>query len=245
MRFESVADLGSDRRNVNPDDSIAQICQVLRRLQEQRALLTVQIGTAAAFYTSAILEVVREEKYLVLDELIPREGHLQLQHTKQLQIRGILDGIEVRFVSHVTQISTQNGLPFYKVPFPSHLDYPQRRQVHRVPIPLNTGLPITLLMPDERMVSGELRDLSPEGLGIRVRTGAIDIQRDRGTVVICHLAFKGEPEFVADIRLCHIDPPVRGRVPRVGARFAGLQPSQTRRIEQFCAELAREQRRVQ
>ena len=182
MPFESVAELRSDRRNVKLDDSIPQICQVLRRLQEQRALLTVQIGTAATSYTSAILEVVREEKYLVLDELIPREGHLQLQQTKQLQIRGILDGIEVRFTSNVTQISTQNGLPFYKVPFPSHLDYPQRRQVHRVPIPLNTGMPVTLLMPDERMVSGELRDISPEGLGIRVRTGTIDIQREHDTV---------------------------------------------------------------
>ncbi len=244
MPFESVADLGSDRQNVKLDDSIPQICQVLRRLQEQRALLTVQIGSAAASYTSAILEVVREEKYLVLDELVPREGHLQLQQTKQLQVRGILDGIEVRFKSNVTQISTQNGLPFYKVPFPSRLDYPQRRQVHRVPIPLNTGMPVTLLMPDEHLVSGELRDISPEGLGIRVRTGVIDIPRDHGTVVICQLAFKGEPEFVADIQLCHIDPPVRGRVPRVGARFFGLQPHQARRIEQFCAELAREQRRV-
>jgi c-di-GMP-binding flagellar brake protein YcgR len=244
VAFESVANLGSDRQNVKLDDSIPQICQVLRRLQEQRALLTVQIGTAAASYTSAILEVVREEKYLVLDELIPREGHLQLQQTKQLQVRGILDGIEVRFTSNVTQVSTQNGLPFYKVPFPSQLDFPQRRQVHRVPIPLNTGLPVTLLMPDERLVSGELRDISPEGLGIRVRTGAIDIQRDQDIVVICQLAFKGEPEFVADIQLCHIDPPVRGRVPRVGARFVDLQPPQARRIEQFCAELAREQRRV-
>ena len=244
MSFESVADLGSDLRNLGLGDSIPQICQVLRRLQEQRALLTVHIGTVPTSYTSAILEVVREEKYLVLDELIPREGHLQLQHTKQLQIRGILDGIEVRFASNVTQISTQNGLPFYKVPFPSQLDYPQRRQVHRVPIPLHTGLPITLLMPDERMVSGELRDISPEGLGIRVRTGAIDIQRDHDTVVICQLAFGGESEFVADIQLCHIDPPVRGRVPRVGARFVDLPPSQARRVAQFCAELAREQRRV-
>lgn len=235
---------GNDLRIVKREDSATQICDVLRRLQAQHCLLTVQVGDLAEFFTSVILEVVREGEYLVLDALTPSEGNARLRAVQQIKVRGILDGIEVRFASRVTQINTQNGLPYYKVLFPTLIDYPQRRQVHRVPIPLNRGFPASLLMADERILSGELRDISPEGLGIRVRTGTIDLEADHHTLAICQLLLQPSTEFVADILLCHIDPPVRGRVPRLGARFIGLSAKQIRRIEQLCAELARKQRSV-
>lgn len=234
-----------DLRIVNLDDSVAQIAQVLRRLQEQRCLLTVQVGTATESYTSAVLEVVLEDEYLVLDELTPREGHERLKHSREIQVRAILDGIEVRFASRVAQINTEQGLPYYKVPFPERIDYPQRRQVHRVHVPLNTGYPVSLLLPDERILSGELRDISPEGIGIRVRIGTLDPGRDRGMRAICHLSLPQQRELVTDIEFRYIDDPLqKNRVPRLGARFVDLKGAQARRVEQFCAELARDQRRL-
>ena len=242
--MESGVPPRNDLRIVNVDDSVTQICQVLRRLLEQHCLLTVQIGSAPERFTSAILEVVRDGEFLVLDELTPHAGHLRLRDDRQIQVRGILDGLEVRFASKVAQISAKNELPYYKVPFPIRIDYPQRREVHRIPAPLHTGFPVSLLMADERIVSGELRDISPAGLGLRVRTRTIDITADRNTIAICHVSLQPPSEFVADIQICHLDPPVRGRLPRLGARFIALQPGQTRRVEQLCAEFAREQRRV-
>ncbi|MSR16043.1 MAG: hypothetical protein EXR86_16140 [Gammaproteobacteria bacterium] len=61
---------------------------------------------------------------------------------------------------------------------------------------------------------------------------------------ICHIAVSPTHEIVADVGICHIDPPTRGRVSRIGARFVDLRADQTRRLEHFCAELARKQRRV-
>jgi len=234
-----------DLRIVNLDDSVAQIAQVLRRLQEQRCLLTVQVGTESEAYTSAVLEVVHEEGYLVLDELTPQDGHEKLKTTRDIQIRARLDNLEVRFVSKVAQINDGQGLPFYKVPFPERIDYPQRRQVHRVPVPLNTGYPVSVLLPDERILSGELRDISPEGMGIRLRMGTLDPTKDRGIYAICHLLLPPDRELVTDIEFRYIDDPqLKRRVPRLGARFVDLKGTQARRIEQFCAELARERRRT-
>jgi len=225
--------------NPNP----AHVCVLLRRLLEQRCLLTVQIGNSSDCYTSAILEVVLEDGYLVLDELTPSEGHDRLSIEPRIQIKARLDGIEVRFASSVTRINTQDGLPYYKVPFPKLIEYPQRRQSYRVPIPLHLGLPTNILLCDERVLNGELRDLSPEGLGMRVRLGVPD-PTDHGQLAICQIVVNKTLELVTDIELCHIDPPARGRVPRLGARFLRLRADQERRIEQFCAELAREQRRL-
>lgn len=234
-----------DLRIVNADDSVGQIAQVLRRLQDQRCLLTVRVGTAIEAFTSAILEVVHKDEYLVLDELTPRDGHERLKDTRDVQVRAILDGLEVRFVSRVVQINTESGLPFYVVPFPERIDYPQRRQLHRVPVPLNTGYTVSVLLPDERILSGELRDISPEGIGIRVRVGTLGPAHDKGLCAICHLTLPRHRELVTDIEFRYIDDPVtKNRVPRLGARFIELRGSQARRIEQFCAELARDQRRT-
>lgn len=223
--------------------SPAHVCVLLRRLLEQRCLLSVQIGNSSDCYTSAVLEVVHEHEYVVLDELTPREGHVRLSTEPRIQVKARLEGIEVRFASRVSRINSQNGLPYYKVPFPKLIEYPQRRQSYRVPIPLQLGLPTNILLADERVLNGELRDLSPEGLGMRVRLGVPD-PADHGQLAICQIVVDKTLELVTDIEVCHVDPPMRGRVSRLGARFLRLRADQERRIEQFCAELAREQRRL-
>ena len=234
-----------DLHSVDRDDSSTHITEVLRRLQDRRCLLTVHVGSHPEPFTSAILEVVHEDEYLVLDELAPREGHALLETARDLQVRARLDGIEVRFTSRVARISAEGGLPFYKVPYPERIDYPQRRQSHRVSVPLNTGYPVSLLLSDERILSGELRDISPEGLGIRVRLGTLDPARDHGMHAICQLTLPKTREIVMDVEFRYIDDPLRkNRVPRVGARFLDLKGASLRRVEQFCAELAREQRRT-
>ena len=223
-------------------NSPTYIAAMLRRMLEQRCLLTIQISTQPDLYTSALLEVVREAEYIVLDELTPRASHRLLQSDASLQIRGLVDGVEVRFTSQVTQISTQDGLPFYKVPFPTRLEYAQRRQSPRVPIPLSYGVPVSILLLEAREFTGELRDISAHGLGMRVQIGSPDPALDRSKRGICHIKISATLEVVTDINLCHIDPPVRSRVSRIGAQFAQLRPEQAQRIERFCAELERQQR---
>lgn len=224
--------------------SPAQLHLILKRLLDQRCMLTVQVGKHADCYTSAVLEVAREARYLVLDELIPAAGHQRILREPTVQLRARLDGVEVRFHTYISQIGEQGGLPYYKVPFPATLEYSQRRQAFRVPIPLNRGIRCVLLLDDEREFSGELRDLSPSGLGIRVRTGEPNKTTDQGQLAICRIELGEDRGIVTDVELCHIDQKTRGRVARLGLRFRGLRPEQQRRIEQFCAELAREHRRL-
>ncbi len=244
MLAESDVIAGLDFKLVNHDDLTTQICLVLRQLQDYRVLLTVQVGDSKERFTSAVLEVVQQAGYLVLDELSPKAGHALIRNSPTIHVRGILNGLEVKFETRVAQVGQEGGLSFYKVRLPERIDYPQRRQSHRVTVPLATGVPISLLMPDERIVQGELRDISPEGLGMRVRLGSVDPKQDRGAAAICEVRLSKGYELVTDLELCHIDPAVRTRVPRLGARFLGLNPIQSRRIEQYCAELARIQQRL-
>lgn len=233
----------NDRTHGNIDqNSPAYIAAMLRRMLDQRCLLTVQIGEHEMLYTSALLEVTREAEYMVLDELTPLAGHRLLAQENNLHIRGLVDGVEIRFTSQITQISTQDGLPFYKVPFPDKLEYAQRRQSARYPIPLNYGVPVSILLLEAREFTGELRDISAHGLGMRVRFGRPDPALDLAKRGICHIKISPTLEIVTDVDIRYVDHPVRGRVSRIGAEFAQLRPEQNARIERFCAELERQPR---
>src|SRR5690606_23153810 len=56
----------------------AQIVRLLERVKENRALLTITIPGINTIYNSAILGISFEQKHLLLDELLPADGHERL-----------------------------------------------------------------------------------------------------------------------------------------------------------------------
>jgi|LNFM01.1.fsa_nt_gb c-di-GMP-binding flagellar brake protein YcgR len=228
--------------DINGDD--AEVYVLLKRAYATHCLLTVYVGPEKTPFTSAILEVVRDQRYLVLDELTPAAGHARIQAEPRIEVRAIVEGIELRFESRVEQVGEQDGLPFYKVSFPAEVTYAQRRRQHRVAVPLSQGFEVNVVFSDERELRGELRDLSAGGLCARVRSGDIDAKTDRGALAMCRLVLPDDRSIVTDIEILHIDAPPRPRVPRIGVQFVDPSPTVARRIAQFCAELERMQRKV-
>ncbi len=240
--------LGRAARPSTPDtatgDDDAEVFVLLKRAYATHCLLTVYVGPEKTPFTSAILEVVRDQRYLVLDELTPPAGQALIKADPRIDVRAIVEGIELRFETRVQQIGEQDGLPYYKVAFPAEVVYAQRRRQHRVAVPLSQGYEVNLVFADEREIRGELRDLSVGGLCARLRSGEIDAGEDRGALAMCRLMLPEDRSILADIELLHIDAPARPRVPRIGARFVDPSPTTARRIAQFCAELERIQRKV-
>lgn len=230
--------------DASPDGDDAEIYVLLKRAFDTHCLLTVYVGPDRAPYTSALLEVVRDGRYLVLDELTPAAGHERIKTEPCIEVRALLDGIEMRFESRVTQFGEQDGLPYYKAAFPQEVIYAQRRRQHRVAVPLSQGFEVIVTFADEQELRGELRDLSVGGLCARIRSGDIDPQHDRHALATCRILLPDDRTILSDIEILHIDAPPRPRVPRIGARFVEPAPGMLRRIEQLCAELERIRMRV-
>lgn len=217
----------------------AEIYVLLKRAFAARCLLTVYAGPAREAYTSAILEVVRDQRYMVLDELSPGAGHEHIVTSRDIEVRALVEGVELRFRSEVLQIGQHDGLPFYKVAFPREIAYAQKRQQYRVPVPLHQGFDVSLVFSDEREAGGELRDISFGGLSVRIRNGHVNQESDRNALAMCRLAISKEHSIITDVEILHVHAAQKPRVPRIGARFVDLSPTTARRIEQFCAELER------
>ena len=210
--------------------STLRIGQILQRLLDKHCLLAVQIGKTGGTYTSAILEIVRQGSYLILDGQVPSVGHARLQDNTEIHLRAMIEGLEIRFSTKIVEIHTKNGPPFYKVALPTQIGSRQRRQLYRVPVPLSKGCVVTLQLSEAHQVIGELRDVSPEGLGLRISSGVLHVEQDRGRQAIYEIQQGQGRTLRGSIEICHIDLPARDRVLRVGARFVDVDVSISRRI---------------
>lgn len=247
MAFEFLRGLARPGRTPKAADAApppptgveAEIHVLLKRALTSRCLLTVYAGPEGEAYTSAILEIVRDQRYLVLDELSPDSGHAYMEVGREIDVRTLVEGVELRFRSELLQIGQHDGLPFYKVAFPHEIAYAQKRQHYRVYAPLNQGFEVNLVFSDDREASGELRDISAGGLSVRIHSGHVNQEADRNALVMCRLAISKEHSIIADAEILHVHAAQKPRVPRIGARFVDLSPTTARRIEDFCAELER------
>ncbi|MSQ67302.1 MAG: hypothetical protein EXR83_03785 [Gammaproteobacteria bacterium] len=222
-----------------------EIQLVLRRVFNDHALLTIHIAGHPDAYTSAILELVPEQGYLVLDELTPASGHALVLSGTQFHVRGTVEGIALRYTTTVSQIGEHNALPYYQVDFPATIDYPQRRRQYRVTVPSNRGFDVEFRMADGRQLSGELGDMSVGGFCARIRTGVFESLRDAHQRATCRLLVPNAQPIIAEVEILHLDALPRPRVQRARVRFtSNISPTTARRVAQFCAELERAQRQL-
>lgn len=145
----------------------ARIIGLLKRLQEQRALLSVKIENHPLEFTTAVINVTPEGGYLMLDEFQPQQGHELLKHSPIFKVRAQLEGVAISFNATVAEFGEQDAIAYYKIPIPASMDYHQRRQSVRIPLSAAHPLPVTLTAEDGMTLKGNMADLSTGGLRIR------------------------------------------------------------------------------
>jgi c-di-GMP-binding flagellar brake protein YcgR len=147
-----------------------RITVLLEKLLKQRDLLTIKLSNQPSPFSSAIIEVDRDNDCFILDELKPEKGDELLRQDPTLHIEGHLDGVSINFDSTVIEFGSDNNIPFYKLPIPGEIDYHQRRQAVRVRLSAANPLPISFKDPNGRSFDAEIEDLSVGGLRARFKT---------------------------------------------------------------------------
>lgn len=142
---------------------------LLQQLVDKRALLTIKLKDKKQSYTSAVIEVNRDDNFIILDELKPEEGDQLLKQDPSLHINGHLDGVNLRFDASVSEFGTDNNIPFYKLPIPAEIEYHQRRQAVRIKLSAANPLPVTFTTNDGNAFDGDIEDVSISGLRARFK----------------------------------------------------------------------------
>ena len=208
-------------------------------------LLDLRFEQSTFACQSALIELVPDRGYLVLDDLNPAPPAKLLGGAPGVLVRTRLNGVDIGFQTHLVQRGESNGIPFFKAPYPLAIDYPQRRREYRVNVPLAKGIAITVADSGGRTLRGELRDLSPNGFAARVTRGDFATLEDAdGWRGRCEIALTGADPLIAQVEICHVLPSQGRSAPRIGACFIDLDARTERRIERYVAELERQRVRL-
>jgi c-di-GMP-binding flagellar brake protein YcgR len=232
--------MASDQ-SVEPDQQVAapaQVAGLLRRLQDERAILIVSFLKSSEIFNSAVLSVEAEHGRFSLDELNLLHGHARVQKGTQLRIEGRLQGVDTRFIAEVDEIELEDGIHLYRCPLPPFIIYRQRRQFHRVPIRLTLQAGISFGGDQPQVIKGRLTDLSAGGVGGIIVEGKVD----EGAKLICTIQLPGQPEISTPVEVRFARRSGTGPQ-RFGAMFLELSTADNRRIQRVVMELERGLRR--
>lgn len=126
----------------------AEIRPALRRLQEQRILLTVYIERGAQGFVSALLDV--DDDGLVLDASPDEWANRRASSGAHLSFAAQLDGVRVQFELPGASLVTHEGMNALSAPLPEAMLRLQRREAYRLSVPGHSpvGCSIRLALPE-------------------------------------------------------------------------------------------------
>jgi len=228
----------------NDDDRVtgtAQIAGLLRRLQEEHALLTASFPDSTEIFNTTIVGVDLPHGHLLLDELNTARGHEQVRPGTRLRLETRLHGVDTRFLVEVLEVgSDSEGVPFYRAAFPESMIHRQRRRHHRVPIKLTLDAGVALSDDSHPPIRGRLSDLSVGGLGGVVTSGDPLVVGARYT---CTLQLPRQPAMQLQVEIRFAQAETGRRQQKFGAMILGISPQDQRRLERTVMDLERELRR--
>jgi c-di-GMP-binding flagellar brake protein YcgR len=220
-----------------------QIARVLDQLIEHRCMLAVSFVDVDDNYSSAVIEVVRKENYLVIDELAPRAVNQHVTVGQEVTVRARMNNVTVRFTSTISGIGNEDGLPYYRLPFPGSLDYVQRREHFRAGVPLEKKVPVQLSLVDGTLHNAELRDVSLGGFSARL-SGSLPAGFTPGnTIKHLIITLPGAAHIHGSGQICYAELAQTARVSRCGVRFLHVDRVDQNALAQFIAQLDREMKR--
>ena len=213
---------------------------LLKKIFETHCLLDIRLDGDVSAYQTAVIELLPDKGYLVIDALTPASGDALASRLPAVQLRTRVQGMEVRFSSRILARGSQHGLPYYKVRYPDEMEYPQRRRELRFTVPFNRGVPVRFETRNGGWVRGEVRDLSPGGFCARLLSGDVaTIVHARGRPTPCEIDLPGHGTLHATVDVRHMLPSRARSAPRVGACFIELDPQAEQQLHRCVAELAR------
>lgn len=214
-----------------------QIAALLKKVKDSRTLIQVTVPGRATEYNSALLDINQEQGFLLLDELTPPDGHKSLREQGRLTVVIRLRGVNMRFTSTVQEIGGQAGIAFYRIEFPPHLYYCQRRSFYRVKIGAGLIVPFSITCEPSKPLEGHLDDISVTGLRAELKQ---QLLFDKGALLpTCAIQLPSGEKVNCEVEVRHISQDETHRIFYLGARFINLDRPRLNTLKRFVAETER------
>lgn len=198
---------------VSPSHQI-YIEKILQNLIDSRSILSIHFPQTDLNGASILLEINRKNDYIIIDEITPIEGHNKALQGSPLTITAREHGISLSFQSRVFKHVDEKGVSFYYLPYPSEVQYQQRRKAYRVPIQSEKALRADIFLPNQPRLTTKVSDISITGLRLYVKYNIMDILDSSRYIDQCLLIspFAKPTTFSLEIREAFYDTSIKSTV---------------------------------
>ncbi len=222
-----------------------EIIASLRQLQQSHDPLVISFDGRNQRFQSYLIEIDRDNRRLILDEMIPSDGERYLQNGEAFHVEAFHEGVRVAWECHQSvQIAEHEGARCYLSPLPENVQYHQRRNAYRATLKQSELVRVELAGSKlSRGIGGHLLDISATGCKLRFNG---DLSRSLQTGQV-YERFSAQLPFGAittSVELRHVQYAEKLDMTFAGARFYRMGGLDQRQVERFVYQLQREARRV-
>jgi len=147
---------------------------ILKNVANNNANLQVRLQNTEYSATSRIMRVDFDAQHLILDELIAgKELEQAVKSGNLLTLSGTNNSVKFRFHAALDEVGENNRIPYYKLSYPTELEYAQRRQLFRLELGQDWQFPVKII--DKASTHDALaRNISLGGLNIKCDESLVD-----------------------------------------------------------------------
>jgi c-di-GMP-binding flagellar brake protein YcgR len=221
-----------------------QIISNLVLLLKQKCLIRARFGENNESYITTLLGINEESNTVFLDYGPKDYINNQIVNAEKVIFETEYKGIKVSFIGWALKKTTHKGDPLFSMSIPKTLFWMERREYHRVKIPLSKPSYCQLILEDQEPFNIKLNDLSLSGFAILDQNEDIFNQMVVGTTIEqgkLVLFEKGEYAVSFEIRYNHIvNPDKLQKTQKNGCRFIRLSRLAEDAIQGYMQKIQRE-----
>ncbi len=225
-------------------DSPSLVFKLLKRTFDHHCLLNLALGDPETNYSSVILELDADHGYVLLDQSNPADGMSSLRVGTKISISTLLNGLQLTFTGLVTALPTGENSPGFYISVPEHVYYVQHRSEHRVPVPMNWSISVSIILNDDRRIEAVVRDLSPGGFSARLHAPLPSAVEALNSPLKFSLNLGADRSVEGEMEICYVETQKIGKFQMIGTRILAISPQHQRLIDQCVAEIDRQQSRL-
>jgi len=225
-----------------------EIRRVLNALIEKRSLVTVHLAPRNRMFPSALVSLDGDGQRLVVDGSRDAAINQAMDQANHVTCVTMLDRVPIQFRLNRLQRIDPDGKVAYRAPLPATLLYLQRRESHRLQVPVAEPVMCCVSVPGGQPDAGSestLEDLRI--LDLSVGGCSVSLPRDcplfrLGGEMHCSLHLpEASPIALRLVVRSRFDPPVQdtARTPRAGCAFVGLPAGAENTIQRYIFRIER------
>lgn len=196
--------------------------KILNHLKQDRSTLSIKFEQSDEPYVSMVLDIDPNKQFIIIDEINSTLGHRLACSGEPFVITAKDKGIFIFFHSRVLDYGTIEGISFYRLAYPLHIEHLQRRTTTRLKIPTDVNLSADFLMPRIGVVRAKITDISLGGIQIALPKNVKRLFENFQKIDHCRIInpFLPAAEFSLDVKYCTYD--LSSQKTILGCQFANL-----------------------